>query len=213
MNKRKYSLNDSFFDKWSPEMAYILGFWFADGYMRHEKSYRIVFSSKDYNLLEKIKECLKSDYKIYKRKNGTEYQLVIYSKKMYKRLLSLGGERCKSKKIAFPEIPNPFLKDFIRGYFDGDGSVFFTKYTASKNRKIYKELRSNFTSGSQKFLEELQEILIEKFHLTRKKIIPCKNSCSKKLGYGTKDTLKLLKLMYYPNCSIKLDRKFNFLKK
>jgi len=35
MNKRRYLLNEKFFDKWSSEMAYILGFWFADGYMRH----------------------------------------------------------------------------------------------------------------------------------------------------------------------------------
>ena len=31
---RKHLINERFFDKWLLEMAYILGFWFADGYMR-----------------------------------------------------------------------------------------------------------------------------------------------------------------------------------
>ena len=28
----------SFFRVWSPAMAYVLGYWWADGYMRHRKT-------------------------------------------------------------------------------------------------------------------------------------------------------------------------------
>ena len=51
---RKYDINEDFFDVWSSKMAYVLGFWFADGYMRIEKSYRILFCSNDKQILESI---------------------------------------------------------------------------------------------------------------------------------------------------------------
>ncbi|MCL4405077.1 MAG: hypothetical protein M1361_02305 [Patescibacteria group bacterium] len=42
-------------------MAYVLGFWFADGYMRIEKSYRISFSSNDLQIVEDIRDALGSN--------------------------------------------------------------------------------------------------------------------------------------------------------
>ncbi len=212
MNRRKYLLNEKFFDKWSPEMAYILGFWFADGYMRHEKSYRVVFSSRDYQLLIRIKKSLSSNHPIYQRGNNIEYQLIIYSKKVYFRLLNLGGRRRKSKIIKFPNVPHNYLADFIRGYFDGDGSVFYVTYIHTKTMKLRRELRSNFTSGSIKFLEGLQNILINTLGFIKKKIGSYNRGASRKLGYGTKNTLELLRFMYYPSYSIGLERKALFLK-
>ena len=37
---RKYKVNDNFFSKWSKDMAYVLGFWWADGYIRERKDGR-----------------------------------------------------------------------------------------------------------------------------------------------------------------------------
>jgi len=194
-------------------MAYILGFWFADGYMRHEKSYRIVFASKDYHLLLQIRNCLGSNHPIYRRKDGTGDQLIIFSKQIYLKLLALGGKRCKSKIIRFPRVPYKHLPDFIRGYFDGDGSVFHTTYIHTKTKRPRTELRSNFTSGSPKFLEDLQNALVNNLGAIKKKICSYNKGASWKLGYGTYDTLKLLQFMYYPNYSVGLERKAAFLGK
>ncbi len=131
---------------------------------------------------------------------------------MYLRLLALGGMRCKSKKERFPKIPRQYLPDFIRGYFDGDGSVFYTTYIHTKTKKPRTELRSNFTSGNPKILGDLQNILGSTLGFVQKKICPFNEGASWKLGYGTKNTLKLLKFMYYPGCLIGLPRKFSFLK-
>lgn len=214
MKQKLYSLDNFFFDKWSPTMAYILGFWFADGHMRHDKSYRIVFNSRDYSILLKIKECFKCNYPIkkYKRKDGIDYQLVLYSKYLYHRLLSLGGMQCKSKKVSFPKVPKKYLADFLRGYFDGDGSVFYTSYVHSKTKRLRRELRSNFTSGNKQFLEALQDILIKNLGFSRKRVVSYNNGSSQKLGYGTRDTLSLLKFIYYENYPIGLQRKANFFK-
>ncbi len=212
MRKKKYLLNEKFFDRWSPEMAYVLGFWFADGYMRHEKSYRIIFNSnRDYPLLLQIRKCLKSNHRIYQRKDKEDYQLILYSKQMYLKLMSLGGRRCKSKVGRFPQVLNKYLSDFLRGYFDGDGSVFYTTYIHTKTKKLRTELRSNFTSGSPKFLEDLQGILLDTLGFIRKKICPYNEGASWKLGYGTRDTLELLRFMYYSNYPIGLERKAIFL--
>jgi intein/homing endonuclease len=211
MSIRKYFVNENFFDKWSPKMAYVLGFWFADGYMRHEKSYRISFCSKDCDILILIRECLSSNHNIIYKKKDDSKNLIIFSKKLYLKLSDLGGIRCKSRKVLFPSVPDRFLSDFIRGYFDGDGSVFFVEYINTKNKKLRIELRSNFTSGSVHFLEELQSVLNKKLGLVRKKICGYNNGRSLKLGYGTYDTLNLLNFMYYKNYPIGMARKARFL--
>ena len=144
-------------------MAYVFGFWYADGDMKHEKSYRVSFSSKDLALLEQIKQAVGSNAKIYRfYRNGlleNSYYLTLHSKNLYRDLKKLGGRRNKSTKLKFPSVPSEYLSDFIRGYFDGDGSVHVITYKATKNGKSYTEIRSNFTCGTKTFLEEQSHIL------------------------------------------------------
>lgn len=191
-------------------MAYVLGFWFADGYMRKEKSYRILFSGKDKDILIKIRSALCSNHPIRPNHKDRCYFISFCSKKLYENLIKLGGLRCKSKIITFPDIPKIFLSDFIRGYFDGDGSVFFVKYIRTKDKRLTKELRTNFTSGSLQFLKSLMEILHNEIELPLKKLGIYNNGSSLKLGYGMKDSDTLLRYMYYPNFPIGLKRKAIF---
>jgi intein/homing endonuclease len=129
---RKYSLNESFFDEWSAAMAYVLGFWFADGYMRHDKSYRVSFTSNDIQILKDIRRVMGSTNPIYKTKRDNSSYVVLHSKKLFERLIVLGGMQRKSRFIRFPEIPQEYIKDFVRGYFDGDGSVFLSSTREQK---------------------------------------------------------------------------------
>lgn len=115
--------------------------------------------------------------------------------------------------MKFPNIPSKYLPDFIRGYFDGDGSVFFVNYIRTKDKRIARELRTNFTSGSRDFLEELMKILNIKINLPIKKLGVFNNGGSLKLGYGMKDSDTLLNYMYYAKFPIGLKRKANFIYK
>lgn len=191
-------------------MAYTLGFWFADGYMRRDRSYRIIFYSGDKEILEKIKSAMGSEHLILRWGDRGAWQLSIYSKGMYEQLSKIGGHRRKSKSLKFPNIPRSYLRDFIRGHFDGDGSVFYVAYKASKNGKKYRELRSSFTSGSGGFLTELGTVLNREIGLAKKILGKYNNGGSFKLGYGTEDTKKLLSYMYYPKHEISLQRKARF---
>jgi hypothetical protein len=161
--------DENFFKKWSPEMAYILGFFCADGSMIRNKrgAHFIGFQIIDKDLLFDIRKTLNSNHKISvkKRRNTNQktiYQLQIGSKEIYKDLMGLGLENRKSKRLSLPKIPVKYFSDFIRGYFDGDGNVIVCKYKrkARKNR-INTILQSGFISGSRGFLEEIKNKLLE----------------------------------------------------
>ncbi len=144
---------------------------------------------------------------------GTIYSLTFRSKSFFNSLKSLGGTSKKSLTMQFPQMPKIFLVDFIRGYFDGDGSVYLVSYARTKDHHRQIDLRSNFTSGSYRFLFQLRNILTKLPGLSSKKISAYVNkkyptNKSWRLGYGTKDTLKLLKFIYYPSCALYLERKF-----
>ena len=193
-------------------MAYVLGFWYADGYMRKDRSYRILFYCNDTDILKQIRKALNSDHPIFlTKKQWSCHTLCVWSKQLYADLEKLGGISGKSKVMTFPAVPQVFLPDFIRGYFDGDGSVFFTTYRRTKDGKITKELRTNFTSGSRQFLERLMQILNTKLGLSIKRLGVFNNGGSLKLGYGSKDSDALLHYMYYDNFRIGLKRKAAFL--
>ena len=54
----RYKFNKDFFKKWTPKMAYVLGFMYADGNITDSVVFRtqyISFDSADREIIEKIK--------------------------------------------------------------------------------------------------------------------------------------------------------------
>jgi len=149
---RKYKVNDNYFKHWSHNMAYVLGFWWADGYMYEKNNvFSITQHKNDKYILEDILKEMDSDASIRKH-YWNNYCFRISSKEIVKDLKLLGGHQKKSKTIDFPKgIPNEFLPDFIRGYFDGDGCITF-----QKNEKSYV---STFVSASKFFIYSLHNEL------------------------------------------------------
>ena len=64
--------NENFFKVWTPDMAYVLGFFAADGSMNRNKrgGHYIEFQITDGDLLEKIRTLLQSNNKIAIRNRG-----------------------------------------------------------------------------------------------------------------------------------------------
>src|SRR5690606_21393784 len=136
MNK-KYNFNESFFETIdTEEKAYWLGFIAADGNINDRgenksKSLHIGLSFKDKNhllkfmininyshLLIEIKE------RIINLKKRRYVRLNLNSKKMYNDLLDKGITPRKSLTLKPPKnVPKDLVRHWIRGYFDGDGSV------------------------------------------------------------------------------------------
>jgi hypothetical protein len=138
--ERKYKANDDFFKIWSHNMAYVLGFWMADGCMYGKN---IIFSQhvKDKDLLFAIAKEMGATNPVITK--GNYSKLVISSEILAKDLVKLGGKERKSLDIDFPNIPEEFLPDFIRGLWDGDGCISY-----NKRAKAYS---SNYISGSIQF--------------------------------------------------------------
>jgi hypothetical protein len=152
---RLYSLNHSFFKQQSVDMFYLLGFILADGCVHKlsEKSFSISIGlhSKDEHILKSFREMLGSSRPLYYKNNNT-IALSINSTEIAEDLKLFGIDERKSLTSTWPnDIPEEYLSHFVRGFFDGDGSVFRIKHPAGKRDYI----GINFT-GTKEFLTELQ---------------------------------------------------------
>ena len=184
-------------------MAYILGFIFADGCLvEHKNGYHgLDITSKDIGHLRLIKKQLKAEHKISKKERG--YRIEIRNRDIYNDLIKLGLTPRKSKIIKFPQIPQRYSSPFIRGLFDGDGSVMV--WQEPRWRHTW-QIRTSFTSGSQSFLQDLNKHLRSVAGLLRGKVSPVRR------GYHLRylsmpECLILYKFMYHGNSNLYLKRK------
>lgn len=165
--------NKDFFKKWSPEMAYVLGFFAADGNLtiNLRGSCYLEFTSRDKSIIEKIRMLLGSNHKMAQRMSNVNrsviyYRLQIGSKEMFNDILKLGMTLNKNKRLKFPRIPNKYLSSFIRGYFDGDGNVTISTYKRkTRGNRLSTTLHSGFICGNKKPLKSLKNILKEFAHI------------------------------------------------
>lgn len=202
-------INDAFFSSWTPQMAWVLGLLFTDGDMSigPNGAYMVGISSVDLDLLERIKEAMESEHKIQLRKQtlgGSIYRLGWYRTKISQDLLRLGITPKKSLTIAYPDVPPDCERDFIRGLFDGDGSVFI------EPRSPHSPLRVHYVSGSQQFVVRLEDRLHTLGGLRKQTIYSRPTQTSYYFKYGHEDSLKFFKLIYGANCNrIRLERKYH----
>jgi len=207
---RKYNINENFFKKWSCDMAYVLGLWFADGHIR-KNQFIITLHQRDKYLLEQILKKMNANYSVVNHMNNA-CRIIMCSKAMVGDVLKLGGKFKKSLDIKFPRIPKKYLPDFIRGLWDGDGCV---SYDRASN--YYK---SSIVSGSRDFIYELHIILKKECNVSgyirvikRKKGSNILNKKLKKdcIAYsiclGCNDTKRLRNYMYANN-GLGLNRKY-----
>lgn len=142
-NRFDYRVNIDFFKRWTPQMAYVLGFAFADGNV-----YKTTLAwdlKEDRSLLEKINRAMASDYPVHRRR--ASFRLRISNPIIVRDLQELGVYPNKSKKMEFPKISSNFFSHFARGFFDGDGWIHI--------RESRNEISLGFSSGSKLFLKGL----------------------------------------------------------
>lgn len=195
-NARKYKINQDYFKTWSSNMAYILGLWFADGCIYNGKCFDITLHSKDKYILKRVAKELAYEGPLYDYVDRQAARLNFSCVVMYNDIVNLGGCENKSKTISFPNVPKEYLADFIRGYFDGDGSVMNLK----DNR-----LNSAIASGSKEFLDKLLEILKAEANIEGGSY----DISSQSIRFGKRDTIRLGQYIYKNNPELFLLRKKN----
>lgn len=163
---QKIRYNESFFKEWSAEMAYVLGLIYTDGNLfirKNTSGYELgvlSFAQKEKELVEKFLNLMECNATIRFRERreldnttaGELYYFSIGNNDISNDLIQLGITPNKSLNMSFPEIPNDYLRHFIRGFFDGDGSVYL---------ESNKSIRVKLLSGSKDFISILNQKLIE----------------------------------------------------
>lgn len=219
----KYTLNESFLSKETPESFYVAGFLAADGWVKvvQKKNtkylrYDVCLSLKeeDKEHLEKIKILFETDKPLYKRlvrnslrnpkyNDTITYSLNLYSKNIFDDLRKFNVTPNKSLTYQFPDwlLNHKYVNHFMRGYFDGDGSISFD----SKNRKT-PQARLHIR-GTKNFLESFHQILSTTCGLDRNKVIGASSNIGSLQYTGNKNVYKIMSFLYQDS-PIYLERKF-----
>jgi len=137
--QRKYTIREDYFDKIDTcHKAYILGLLYSDGCNSTESNcVRIVLTAQDKHILEDISSLIYVDHRNLTYRKGHEFVdkgktyfskdscvFTINNKRISENLCRWGVVKNKTQKIIFPTWLKPiYVSHFIRGYFDGDGSI------------------------------------------------------------------------------------------
>lgn len=199
------TLNEDYFNEIdSPNKAYILCFIYADGNI-NKTNLTITIAERDMEILNFIKKELEfnGEIKVRKIKNNNYASLIISRKKLIDDLKKIGVVENKtyiSKEL--PIIPNIYIRDMIRGLFDGDGSIY-----SNTNIKNLEQFTCNFSSN--KFiLIEISNILKQQGISTSKIRYRHNNIYSGSLDIrGSNNIENFINWLYYSKDIFSLTRK------
>ncbi len=146
----KHPLNDQIFGQQSAPTTYWAGFIAADGNV-YKNTLKIKLAIKDEQHLYKLCDLLERDYILYDdcsilggEKTYCSKTLKIESDIIVNDLkINFGIIPAKTFVLEPPTLPYEMIKHYIRGFFDGDGSI-----STSKNEKV----KVHFVSGSKGIL-------------------------------------------------------------
>lgn len=220
MGKYKYNLN--YFEKIdSEDKAYWLGFLYADGSINRfyagdklkSMTLEVGLSAKDRSHLEKFKKSLESDIPIFERtvkskdKEYNSVRIQLNNTKICNDLCKLGCVPSKTFKIQMPTddiVPIKYMRDFLRGFFDGDGCISIS--TMAGNPHIF----TNIT-GISGMLNGISDFLISnKIIRTKPTLVKDtrRSDVYSMLIYGKDTNKEFLDYLYYGS-TLYLDRKYN----
>lgn len=108
------------FDSWTPESAYLLGLFYADGHLTSDCR-SATLTTKDKQLSELVYSLIPNSVANFSK----PIKRVRLNKQLANGLQCMGlPPGRKSEKLEWPkELPPRLARDFIRGFFDGDGSA------------------------------------------------------------------------------------------
>lgn len=155
--RKNHNLNENYFEHIdTSEKAYFLGLIYTDGNVRvfNEKSkqLRLSLQLRDQHIIEKLKEILQADCNLIydKRPNKEMVSIEISNCKIVDDLINHGVVPNKTYvSTSLPKVPENFEIDFLRGLFDGDGTLSY--------KENYNESCVGFTNYSESVVKEFQQ--------------------------------------------------------
>lgn len=196
----KTVVNENLFSIWNERTAYLLGFIEADGYIIENKdsvTICIFLSKKDNVFLKEIASLLTYKGKISTKLHQNKYRTV--------------GFQCTSRqwkvdlynKLRIGKIPDCITKEllphYIRGYFDGDGTIYFEGQS--------KSYKAGFVFATHKLAKSITSVT-HNIAGSKSKIYKINGKRCWYITYSRNMTMKLCNFMYQ-NSTYHLKRKYN----
>lgn len=190
-------LNENYFSKIDTEIkAYFIGLLFADGSVILGKNGRsssisLELIETDKNILDLLKKELNSDGNLYynkrkNRQNGT-FTFSVRNQKIADDLSKFNIIPNKTYKANKIVVPVGFEKDFLRGFIDGDGSIYKHKKDNSWHLSI--------TGHSYEIIKQFSELMNNLIDYKKDKKITLYNNVYRYILNG-QYAIKLMDLLY-----------------
>lgn len=214
-----YGLNHGYMIKFTKELCYFLGYFWADGYLPKKYNGMVLeISTKDSldiktMLLKaypfKFIERKKDNRKDCVRKGTTHIYLSDKSLKDFMLESDFNKKSFSNFEKIYSIIPKTLKKYFLRGYIDGDGCIYYNHI-----RYLYQFNISSCINQDWSSLEKIFKILEVKYTVTLREQKNSNNKISKysKIQLNRyKDIIKFLSIVYkgYEKDKIGLKRKYN----
>jgi hypothetical protein len=208
----KYSCDKDFFKDIDTQIkAYWLGFILAEGWLSAQKDMRttpprlshrmgIELATIDIAHLSLFKKAIQSEAKISQRTRKGKTKdinlccLRVGDAKFCENLAKHTGIGNKSRKIKMPGLSAELKRHLVRGFFDGEGSVYIQENGRQRTVSI--------TSNAKSFLEEIATQL--DFPV---KIYPYKTTDCFKLSISKQELLAKFYNFLYRDAAVYLPRK------
>lgn len=209
------NINQDFFKTWTSEMGYVLGYVAADGCItvskdRKKNPFTFNITSAEKRHLYRIRKVLNSEHKISKKSGGNSdsiaFQLQIRNLTIAKDLMNLGILPQKTYRLGPIKVLEKYFPDFVRGFFDGDGTVYIYRVNGTP------QIKAGFVSSSHSFIREFNQQLCKKLNIPAKSIHRKVDKKAKRMiqydiCFYINDCDKLAEFLYGNNPILYLPRK------
>lgn len=215
-NGKVCNFNTNYFDEIDTERkAYWLGLLFADGSLIHKlgkkgtvisSTISLTLKSSDEYILEELAKDIGVPCKIYKRElsDFKGYDTISHtstlkftSKHMGNTLEKYGMVPRKSLYLeTLPTLSPHLMRHFIRGYFDGNGSVYFSQNAL--RIAIY---------STESFVNKLRQYLVETLKINEGKTTNQKEAKVSFTSIGKQQDIRAFYNYIYKDATIYLKRK------
>lgn len=199
-----------------PAKAYWLGFLYADGWVVYNEQRRnyecsIQLQAEDIAILHDLNNRLGGIHHIEFRRKESQildnpkisitdsYTLRIFSKELVEDLIKHNILPNKTQSSIYPTVDKELFFDFLRGYIDGDGCIY---YDYKRNA-----LAVHITGAHEDVFRYLQDILKNDYDVSS----GVYNETNRKyrIMITGKNAMRLLELIYKDTSEPKLERKYN----
>lgn len=186
---RQYTLNEEFFDTWTPESSWVYGWALGDGNFTTRKELCFMLSEKDEEVLYKLSEVLGSNAPI-KNRDALCADGMLASRPASRIRFHSMKLATSINELSYMDIPYKYFSHFARGFFEAEGSVYWHRGMIESSMSQNDEDMLDFIRWCLTDLNVVKGGWLHRVGINKE---------GWKLGFSVRDTVSLYHYMY-DNC-------------